>query len=193
MPRLIADDKQRVGKTVAVDEKGYSQYTPSKVKDGRPHPDIVVENATLAAVLPPDPTYSLKMPTHIINDGKLSNIQLEAVIYGCQRHMSYLSHLDSHGSVSKRGPHTPCYDRERSGFFLGDGAGLGKGRTLAGFVQENVSCGRKRHVWISTNNDLFQGEFYFCKRCDNVFHFVSCLDLKLLWPIDLLRCQARPT
>ena len=31
---------------------------------------------------------------------------------------------------------------ERKGFFLGDGAGMGKGRTLAGFIAENYSRGR---------------------------------------------------
>ena len=38
---------------------------------------------------------------------------------------------------------------------LGDSAGMGKGRTLAGFVAENISRGRKRHVWISVSNDLY--------------------------------------
>lgn len=46
----------------------------------------MVENATLAAVTPPDITYNLGMPAGIINEGKLSNLQLEAIVYGCQRH-----------------------------------------------------------------------------------------------------------
>ena len=45
-----------------------------------------MENATLAAVTPPDITYNLGMPAGIINEGKLSNLQLEAIVYGCQRH-----------------------------------------------------------------------------------------------------------
>ena len=32
----------------------------------------------------------------------------------------------------------------------------GKGRTLAGFVVENISRGRKRHVWISVSSDLYE-------------------------------------
>ena len=44
----------------------------------------------------------------------------------------------------------------RCGFLLGDSAGMGKGRTLAGFVVENISRGRKKHVWISVSNDLYQ-------------------------------------
>ena len=46
-----------------------------------------MENATLSAVDPPDVTYNLAMPASILSEGKLSNLQLEAIIYGCQRHM----------------------------------------------------------------------------------------------------------
>ena len=35
---------------------------------------------------------------------------------------------------------------------------MGKGRTLAGFVVENIARGRKRHVWISVSSDLYEGE-----------------------------------
>ena len=49
--------------------------------------DPVVENSTLSAVAPPDVTYNLAMPASILSEGKLSNLQLEAIVYGCQRHM----------------------------------------------------------------------------------------------------------
>jgi hypothetical protein len=65
----------------------YTPYTPAKLKFGKPHPDKVVENATLAAVAPPDIIYNMVMPASIIHEGKLSNLQLEAIVYGCQRHM----------------------------------------------------------------------------------------------------------
>jgi len=58
------------------------------------------------------------------------------------------------GEPSKREP--PAY---RAGFLLGDGAGMGKGRTLAGFVVENIARGRKKHVWISVSSDLYEGEY----------------------------------
>ena len=32
--------------------------SPAKVKEGKPHPDPIVESATLASVVPPDITYS---------------------------------------------------------------------------------------------------------------------------------------
>ena len=34
------------------------------------------------------------------------------------------------------------------------GAGVGKGRTIAGLILENWRCGRKRHLWISIGSDL---------------------------------------
>ena len=34
--------------------------------------------------------------------------------------------------------------------------GMGKGRTLAGFVIENLARGRNRHVWISVSADLYE-------------------------------------
>lgn len=70
----------------AEEEMSYTPYRPAKLKFGRDHPDPVVENSTLAAVAPPDVTYSLAMPAAVIAEGKLSNLQLEAVVYGCQRH-----------------------------------------------------------------------------------------------------------
>jgi hypothetical protein len=42
-----------------------------------------------------------------------------------------------------------------TGFFLGDGAGVGKGRQLAGMILENWSMGRRRHVWLSVSSDLY--------------------------------------
>lgn len=38
--------------------------------------------------------------------------------------------------------------------FAGDGAGVGKGRTIAGVIYENYLRGRKKAIWISVSNDL---------------------------------------
>lgn len=37
---------------------------------------------------------------------------------------------------------------------LGDGAGVGKGRTVAGVIYENWILGRTKSIWISVSNDL---------------------------------------
>lgn len=64
----------------------YRSYAPSRFKAGRDHPDPVVENATLSATLPPPVTYNLNIPSSIISQGRLSSLQLEAIVYGCQQH-----------------------------------------------------------------------------------------------------------
>lgn len=66
----------------------------------------------------------------------LSALQLESVVYACQRHEHMLA------------------DGSRAGFFIGDGAGVGKGRTIAGLVLENWKMKRRRHLWISIGADL---------------------------------------
>lgn len=103
---------------------------------GKRHPDPVVETASLASVLPPNVYYTLKLPKETINTGKLSALQLEAVVYACQQH----DHILRNG--------------ERAGFLIGDGAGVGKGRTIAGIIYENYLCGRKKALWVSVSTDL---------------------------------------
>ncbi len=41
-----------------------------------------------------------------------------------------------------------------AGFFIGDGAGVGKGRQIAGIMLDNYARGRRRHLWLSTSSDL---------------------------------------
>lgn len=36
---------------------------------------------------------------------------------------------------------------QRAGFLIGDGAGVGKGRTVAGIIFENYLKGRKKALW----------------------------------------------
>jgi hypothetical protein len=75
-------------------------YKPSKLKIGGPHPDPVVETASLAAVEPPDITYKLQAQT-LADSGTLSALQLESIVYACQRHETFLP------------------DGQRGGFFIG--------------------------------------------------------------------------
>ena len=114
----------------------YSNYWPSKLKIGKPHPDPVVETASLASVEPPDVWYELSLPDELIDRGKLSALQLESVTYASQQHEQFLA------------------SGERAGFLIGDGAGVGKGRTIAGIIFENFLQGRKKAIWVSVSNDL---------------------------------------
>ncbi|XP_028627369.1 protein strawberry notch homolog 2 isoform X2 [Grammomys surdaster] len=112
----------------------YADYVPSKSKIGKQHPDRVVETSTLSSVPPPDITYTLALPTS--DSGTLSALQLEAITYACQQHEVLLP------------------SGQRAGFLIGDGAGVGKGRTVAGIIVENYLRGRKKALWFSASNDL---------------------------------------
>ena len=100
------------------EEMSYTPYKPAKLKFGVDHPDPVVENSTLAAVAPPDITYNLAMPADIIHEGKLSNLQLEAVVYGCQRHMIDLP-TTSTATDGGDGMTETAAPPTRAGFLLG--------------------------------------------------------------------------
>ena len=92
----------------------YSDYTPVYLTYGLPHPDSVVESSSLASVLPPAITRELHLPQDLIDQGRLSKVQLEAVVYASQMHEKIMP------------------NNSRAGYLIGDGAGVGKGRTIAG-------------------------------------------------------------
>lgn len=106
------------------------------VKVGRKHPDPVVETASMSSVEPPDVWYEMSIPEDTMESGKLSALQLESITYAAQQHEHFLP------------------DGSRAGFLIGDGAGVGKGRTIAGIILENYLKDRKKSVWVSVSNDL---------------------------------------
>ncbi|XP_027137845.1 protein strawberry notch homolog 1 isoform X4 [Larimichthys crocea] len=114
----------------------YAEYMPMKLKVGLRHPDPVVETSSLSSVNPPDVWYRLSIPEEVIDRGCLSALQLEAITYAAQQHETFLPSGD------------------RAAYLIGDGAGVGKGRTIAGVIYENYLLGRKRSLWFSVSNDL---------------------------------------
>ncbi|KAL7377325.1 hypothetical protein ABVT39_025953 [Epinephelus coioides] len=114
----------------------YAEYMPMKLKIGLRHPDPVVETSSLSSVNPPDVWYRLSIPEEVIDNGCLSALQLEAITYAAQQHETFLPSGD------------------RAAYLIGDGAGVGKGRTIAGIIYENYLLGRKRSLWFSVSNDL---------------------------------------
>jgi hypothetical protein len=203
------------------EEMSYKPYRPPKLLFGKDHPDPVVENATLAAVSPPDISYNLALPANIISEGKLSNLQLEAIVYGQQRFEVNMGtnkdgvevggavvNLPAEGKVvAKDRVPLParcgfmlggksassdhffavlfCNDTTNSTFILflfrqcRDGEGEDPRRicrvslcisclesilqsfshliTILLFIfRENISRGRKKHIWISVSADLYE-------------------------------------
>ncbi|VDO71016.1 unnamed protein product [Schistosoma curassoni] len=114
----------------------YNDVLVISVNYGQKHPDPVVESSSLSSVSPPDIHYRLILPDEVIERAYLSALQLEAVVYACQRHECILP------------------NGQRAGFLIGDGAGVGKGRTIAGILYENYLRHRKKAIWLSVSNDL---------------------------------------
>ena len=61
------------------------------VRIGRAHPDPVVESSSLSSVAPPIVWFDLKLSNDIVDECKLSALQLEAIVYACQQHMNILT------------------------------------------------------------------------------------------------------
>lgn len=135
MPLVTAEEEDNEDEDMGVAET-YADYMPPKLKLGKKHPDPVVETASLSSVEPTDVWYQLSIPESTISTGSLSALQLEAIVYASQQHEHFLP------------------DGSRAGFLIGDGAGVGKGRTIAGMIYENYLKGRKRAIWVSVSNDL---------------------------------------
>ncbi|XP_020269430.1 protein FORGETTER 1 [Asparagus officinalis] len=140
---LVCDDIFQVAIDVEREEdeggpvgETFMDYRPPKLSLGHPHPDPVVETSSLSAVQPPEPTYNLKIMDELENSKALSCLQIETLVYACQRHLQHLE------------------NGARAGFFIGDGAGVGKGRTIAGLIWENWHYRRRKSLWISVGSDL---------------------------------------
>jgi hypothetical protein len=64
-------------------------------------------------------------------------MQLEGTIHAATKHLSWLP------------------SGERSGFFIGDGAGTGKGRQISSIILDSYIRQRVKSVWVSTSTDLY--------------------------------------
>jgi hypothetical protein len=121
----------------------YEQYQPTVVVRGaKPHPSKLVESAVMADVRSPPVSYVPDLPADLIESGRLSDAQLEAIALAGQAHSSMLPAVKDEKPL-------------RAGFAIGDGTGVGKGAEVAGIILDNMRRGRTKAVWVSKNNDLF--------------------------------------
>ena len=119
------------------EEKTFSPNVPSCSHPSlTPHPDLLVESASLRGAEMPPLTQRLRLPSRTLLDGLLTTAQLDGVARACAQHELLLP------------------DGSRKGFLLGDGAGVGKGRQQAAVIFHNANHGRRRAVWLSVSADL---------------------------------------
>ena len=138
----------------------YEEYALQslRIPGAAPHPTKLVQSAAMASVAPPKPSYRPMLPADIRT--RLSNAQLETVIYAGEAHVDHLAgawmvdeHLDN---VSAAAEDAASAVRFRRGFMLGDGTGAGKGRQSAGIILDNWLRGRRKAVWISKSDKLIE-------------------------------------
>ncbi len=116
----------------------FAEYRVQKaiVRGTQPHPANVVESTAMASVEPPDVTYHHHLPTDVIAEGRISDLQLEDVVYAGQATEVTLP------------------DSSRKGHWNGDGTGMGKGREIYAFIYDQLQQGRLRHMHVSASHQL---------------------------------------
>ena len=136
----------------------YADYRPSRVviPEAGEHPTHLVESAAMASIAAPRPGYVPCLPERTVTARLLSAAQLETVIYAGEAWSRDLHGRFSHPSGEVALKEDPDGQLYRTGFFLGDGTGAGKGRQAAACILDQWLKGNRRHIWISKNAPLLE-------------------------------------
>ncbi|MEQ9748917.1 MAG: strawberry notch family protein, partial [Marinovum algicola] len=121
----------------------YARYRPQRIEiaGAQEHPTPLVESIAMASVAPPMPSNTgrddLRLPARLVEEGHLSEAQLETIIMAHDAHGRDLPGrftIDDDQTKLTRADDDPDARAYRLGYFLGDGTGCGKGRECAGLI-----------------------------------------------------------
>jgi len=136
----------------------YLPYRPSRVAIpcSCAHPTALVESIAMGSITAPRPSYVPRLPTQVIDSKVLSDAQLETLIYAGDAFERDIPGLFK--PVEEGLSLTPDEEGRpyRTGFFLGDGTGAGKGRQVAAIILDQWLRGRRKHIWISKTETLLE-------------------------------------
>ena len=143
----------------------YARYRPQRIEiaGAQEHPTPLVESIAMASVAPPVPSgrasAELRLPVRLIEEGHLSEAQLETIIMAHDAHGRDLRGrftIDDDQTKLTRADDDPEARTYRLGYFLGDGTGCGKGRECAGLILVNWLAGRRKAIWVSKSATLIE-------------------------------------
>lgn len=141
----------------------FQAYDLSRIAfaQARPHPSPLVEAAAMASIPLPVPTYRPVLPTKIMDDGLISDAQLETIVYAGEAHSTLLPGFwrvdpENPFNVDLTSAENPEAVQFRRGYFLGDGTGAGKGRQAASLAACAMTEGHLKAVWVSKNEALLE-------------------------------------
>ncbi|MGH1460166.1 MAG: strawberry notch-like NTP hydrolase domain-containing protein [Paracoccaceae bacterium] len=143
----------------------YARYRPQRIEiaGAQEHPTPLVESIAMASVAPPMPSNTgsddLRLPARLIEEGHLSEAQLETIIMAHDAHGRDLPGrfmIDDDQTKLTRADDDPSARAYRLGYFLGDGTGCGKGRECAGLILVNWLSGRRKAIWVSKSATLIE-------------------------------------
>ena len=144
----------------AADQVGiYLPYRPSRVAIARAasHPTPLVESIAMGSIAAPRPSHVPFLTAGLVAGALLSEAQLETLIYAGS---AFERDLPGRFVPTKEGCDLEAADESgssyRTGYFLGDGTGAGKGRQIAGIILDQWLRGNRRHIWLSKNETLLE-------------------------------------
>jgi hypothetical protein len=126
----------------------------------------VIESTSMAAIEPPQISYMHHLPQEVVDSGAVSNLQVIGHIltgmpptvlfssnYQCSAKL-YRSQLEAIMYAGEQfQKETP--DKKRQGFFLGDGTGVGKGRTISGIIYDY-------YCTLCASSQVLKGHTKYC-------------------------------